>query len=408
MQIGIGFSRQTSSLQAGQEAASLASQLQPKSPQLVLAFCNHALNPQDVYLGIRAVVGAEIPIIGGSAIGIIGNDCLITEGPAVVVASLSSHHIRCHHGHANGLFKDPLQTGRQLGEQLAQVPLPPQLMLLLYDSIRYPAGKFAPAVLNPSNLLLQGLAESTLEVPMLAGAGLLGDHRFQSSWQFTGFDVARHHAVALLLSGPVASVQAVMHGCTPVATRRYRISSIHGQFLYQLDGRPALQVIDEALGGNHWRAQAPIRELCLGRRLQTDDKLQPQYLNRLISGILPEQDGLVLFEDDLAEGDEVLLMRRAPELALQAAAEQTAALLAGINQSGQQPLLALYINCGGRAVPNEQAETREIQRQLNQANIPLLGFYSGVELAPIQGQTRGLDWSGVLTILCRSKPCLSV
>lgn len=36
-------------------------------------------------------------------------------------------------------------------------------------------------------------------------------------------------------------------------------------------------------------------------------------------------------------------------------------------------------------------------------DVPLLGFYSGVEIAPLMGKSRGLDWTAVLLILARSK-----
>ena len=31
--------------------------------------------------------------------------------------------------------------------------------------------------------------------------------------------------------------------------------------------------------------------------------------------------------------------------------------------------------------------------------MPLLGFYSGVEIAPFMGGSRALDWTGVLIVL---------
>ncbi|GBC61040.1 hypothetical protein DENIS_2000 [Desulfonema ishimotonii] len=34
-------------------------------------------------------------------------------------------------------------------------------------------------------------------------------------------------------------------------------------------------------------------------------------------------------------------------------------------------------------------------------DMPLLGFYSGVEVAPLLGKTRGLDWTGVLLVLAK-------
>jgi hypothetical protein len=36
---------------------------------------------------------------------------------------------------------------------------------------------------------------------------------------------------------------------------------------------------------------------------------------------------------------------------------------------------------------------------MNREGVPLLGFYSGVEVAPVRGASRGLDWTGVLLLL---------
>jgi len=33
----------------------------------------------------------------------------------------------------------------------------------------------------------------------------------------------------------------------------------------------------------------------------------------------------------------------------------------------------------------------------------LLGFYSGVEVAPLLGKSRGLDWTGVLLVFAKGK-----
>ena len=32
------------------------------------------------------------------------------------------------------------------------------------------------------------------------------------------------------------------------------------------------------------------------------------------------------------------------------------------------------------------------------APVPLIGFYSGVEIAPVNGRSRSLDWTAVLTV----------
>jgi hypothetical protein len=37
----------------------------------------------------------------------------------------------------------------------------------------------------------------------------------------------------------------------------------------------------------------------------------------------------------------------------------------------------------------------------NQYDTPLFGVYSGVEISPLLGKSRGLDWTGVLLVLAK-------
>src|SRR3546814_2556423 len=67
-------------------------------------------------------------------------------------------------------------------------------------------------------------------------------------------------------------------------------------------------------------------------------------------------------------------------------------------------LLTLYVDCAGRASARSGAEVEEAEILLDHLTIdaPLIGFYSGVEIAPVNGSSRPLDWTGVLTTLYRA------
>jgi small ligand-binding sensory domain FIST len=69
-------------------------------------------------------------------------------------------------------------------------------------------------------------------------------------------------------------------------------------------------------------------------------------------------------------------------------------------------LLGLYIDCAGRASARSGSSIEEAElvvRGLDQ-RVPLLGFYSGVEVAPFDGEhSRPLDWTGLLTVLRRRR-----
>ena len=68
-------------------------------------------------------------------------------------------------------------------------------------------------------------------------------------------------------------------------------------------------------------------------------------------------------------------------------------------------MFALYIDCAGRTAVYSKTAVEEaagIQKALNRVGCPLLGFYSGVEIAPFLNKSRGLDWTGVLLVMTGS------
>ncbi len=69
-----------------------------------------------------------------------------------------------------------------------------------------------------------------------------------------------------------------------------------------------------------------------------------------------------------------------------------------------RPMLRLYIDCAGRASVVTGAQPEEatvVLQELASDDVPFLGFYSGVEIAPVRGDPRPLDWTGVLTTLLK-------
>jgi len=72
-----------------------------------------------------------------------------------------------------------------------------------------------------------------------------------------------------------------------------------------------------------------------------------------------------------------------------------------VQKDRRNALLGIYIDCAGRTggylnTPYEEAS--EVQKVFTGYGVPLLGFYSGVEICPLMHKSRGLDWTGVLII----------
>ena len=126
---------------------------------------------------------------------------------------------------------------------------------------------------------------------------------------------------------------------------------------------------------------------------------ESDYVNRLILSANRENGSIALFEADFQKGAKVQIMTRDNQLMLESVQKQTQRLLDSLGDS--KPIFALYIDCAGRTRAFSGADTEEagILRESIGSDIPLLGFYSGVEIAPLLGRSRPLDWTGVLSVL---------
>jgi hypothetical protein len=186
------------------------------------------------------------------------------------------------------------------------------------------------------------------------------------------------------------------------------ITRIDGATVHELDGQPALAVIERMLGLPIGGARGQELSLIATLGQKQGDRYAPydenSYVNRLILTADQRTGSITLFEPDFAEGSEVQIMSRDNMLMLDSVRRGVQAL----NQAtaGQDNLLALYIDCAGRASARSGSpvEEAELVAQGLDPSVPLMGFYSGVEVAPFgQLPSRPLDWTGVLTVLRRRK-----
>ncbi len=402
----IGYANHADSFLAGKEAA-LAAQKRAVNQQhgLALAFCGGRQDYQASMAGMQSVLGG-IPIIGGPAIGVITNEHLSYSGYEVGLALLDEQ-VHAELAWAKGLDRGERATGATLGAELAERQTPSdQLALLFYDSVRQPPPP-AP-VLNVSSYLLEGFYGAwSGQMPMLVGAGLIGTFAFDRGQLFIGDDTAEQVALGAVLSGPFAASTTIMHGCQPMSGY-HRITRVEGPVVYEIDHQPALGVIDRLMGNKDWQHHLPTVLLTLG--VNHGAKYAPydehNYVNRLIVSVIPETQAIVLFEADFANQSEFQFMRRSPELMVQSARQGCHDALRQLEESNREGILALYIDCAGRTAAFSGVEQEEaaIVQDLIGSRMPLLGCYSGVEIAPVNNLSRGLDWTGVLLILSRERP----
>lgn len=403
MKIGIHYQNTEDSFVAGQNIAREAmKKADITEPDYVIAFCADSVDAEQFFQGLKSGAGEKVPIIGGSAIGVITNEAVSYSDYPACAAVVQSEDIDFKVAFSDQIDVDAAAAGENLIAKLSPQD-EDKLLLVFYDSINKPASQTTPPVMNASAPLIEGLSRSTYSDYLTLGAGLLGSYNFGPTWQFVGDRILSQSAVGLMLSGPFHPYYKIFHGCTPLDGIYHTITRKSEDRIYELDNEPVVDVLDRTCGSQNWKQQQPVRLVTLG--VNCGEKFgepdEANYINKLITGILPDNSGIGLFEPDFSEGTEVQFMLRDPEKMLESAQHYSRQLVEQVIADNRKPICGLYIDCAGRTAffSNTQAEEAAlVQQTFNEYDIPLLGLYSGVEIAPLMGTSRGLDWTGVLIV----------
>ncbi len=403
--IFIGKSQNTESETAGREAAGEAkNQITGKdSISWVLAFCAGRHEPDSVLSGIRSELG-NVDIYGGSAVGIITNSSLGYTGYECGLAVFTAPFPVPEVAVIDDLKAGEYEAGRNLGIGLEKTTAEGDTILLFYDNAR----SAPPPVLYTGSQLVDGLYAGLGGKNLhIIGAGMVGEFTFSSSFIYSGSKTMTHSAIAIAFPGEILqSHTTLMHGCSPVSSF-LEITRIDGPVLYELDGRPAIEVICEKLAIDHETLPEIIQSLILTIGEKYGDVYAPfnenAYVNRLIINSNQEDGSVRLFEADFHQGTKVQIMSRDNRMMAESVQKGTSTLLETIDRKKSE--FALYIDCAGRASGFSGSEVEEagIVRKIIGDSMPFLGFYSGVEIAPLLGRSRPLDWTGVLTVFTNEK-----
>jgi hypothetical protein len=152
-----------------------------------------------------------------------------------------------------------------------------------------------------------------------------------------------------------------------------------GNILYELDGKPALDLYKRYLG-NH-AADLPASALLfpLGLRLENPET----SLVRTVFSV-NDADGSMVFAGDIPQGEYVRLMKANTDRLIGGA--NGAAEMAVTSLKNSDPDLAILISCVGRKLVLKQRVEEELEtvREVVGNNTAIAGFYSYGEICPIK------------------------
>ena len=405
MRVGVGYSDNPETTVAGLQAVEMAvAQAKRNSAcDMVLLFATAHHDQSVLREAVASVVGKSVPIYGGGAVGVITNEYFGYAGDQIAIACIWLDGVHCEALVEAGLEKSEEETGVRLGQRLAKLGIKPESpVMLFYDALERinEPGK-PPVRMLMATWLLEGIEKGLGFLPDLTGAGLMGDHSCSHTRQWIGDKMGDHNAIALAFSGDIRIDSVIMHGCRP-ATPYYTVTKADGQVILEINNTPAIKFMDELLGPVISPDQYPfylIFGVNHGDRWGEYD--EDYYASRLCLGIDKERNGIVMFEPDMVEGTEFQLMFQSLELSyIKPKIDKIFSEL-----DGREPVFAVYIDCAGRCAGygGMDMEDALVIQQTVAGRVPVLGLYTGVEIASMGGRPRGLDWTGVFCLFSQSK-----
>lgn len=395
---GTAYSQNENSFEAGVEIAKNAIGNSTLSNHTI--FLLFATPTHDAHLlmkGMRSVIGNGPAIIGGTTIGVVTNVFLSYSGVMAGAGFLSSDKNFFIINTEAGVKDRELDAGTNLGKTIKENLRADSSLLILYDCMKFTHDESDQLLFNLSMPILEGLLSQIKQWPTsVAGVGVIGDMTGASACAIWANDyVSRHGLASVTISGSLKMDTVILQGTSPAGSYHTITKAEHNRIL-EIDGRPALEMIDEMTGGGmSWDEYPLFITLGANHGDKFGDYIPENYSNRFCLAIDKEAKALIMVENDLKEGDDVQLMRRDVDFKyIQPKIEELKAKI-----GNRKPVFAFYIDCIGRVsafsgMPEE--ESQEVIRLLG--DIPLFGIFSGVEIANIGKGVKPLDWTGVVCL----------
>jgi hypothetical protein len=248
--------------------------------------------------------------------------------------------------------------------------------------------------------LVRGLS-SVLPGSVTITGGLAGDgDRFNRTWCIAdGVPTSGVVCAAGLYGERVRLGHGFAGGWTPFGPQRV-ITRSAGNVLYELDGKPALQLYKDYLGDYASGLPATAFYFPLAMRPSRSDE-EDSVIRTVLA--LDEATQSITFAGDMPQGGLARLMRADIERLIDGAGE--AATQAVDPSCAAAPTLAVTVSCVGRRLVLGERTEEELEATLSACpeGTQQIGFYSYGELSPVaSGSCRLHNQTMALTTLAES------
>ncbi len=388
MSIGTGNSNKVDGYEAGLEAArAVHNQLESDTPDFVFVFSTIGYEQEDILDAVAEKFG-DVPISGATYEGIIGRGYADEGMYGVQIVGLKSEDVRFHNFQISNSVEQPLEAGEELGRRVSEVTEHGNRVLFLFPDFR----------MNIT-LLFEGI-EKHCSLPFIGGTS--GDNlKFQQAYQFHNGQVTENACNAVLMVGDFEFMTTVTHGSEPLGDPRV-VTKSDGNIIYEIDGRPALDIANEGLGEviTPENIASAITLMGIGFKTEASSDFLSPYIVRAIHGF-DFEDKSCQVPTTVAEGSEIQFMRRDPESVLNSGRRCAEKLSNTLDSEAKTPTLICQFDCAGRGkviVGDEVRKGMAMVQAEFEDTVPWMGTFTFGEISPIEGKNYFHNFTATLAV----------
>lgn len=373
--INSGGDAYTMGADACQEAVSALGENKPK---FVIVVSSVEYDQKKMLAGVRSVSGDAL-VVGGSTAGEITN-----HGPAkkhsVAVMAIASDQIDFFTASGKSLKEDSKKAGADVAKAVKDQTSEEIKLFMM----------FADGLSGNGSDVIRGILSVLGEHFPIVGGSSGDDARYKTTYQYLQDSVMSDSVVGVGLTGDFKYAVGVKHGWVPVGIPM-KITSSEGAVIKEINGEPAIKIFEDYFGKERAKElkEKTLAELALSYPLGIKKEGSDELLLR--APFFVDKEGSITCGGEVPEGSEIRLMVGSKEGAIDAARE---AAEKAVSQLNTPPKVAIIFNCHVRNklfgnFEKSKEEIDIIQKSIGK-DVPLIGFYTYAEQAPLGGETHNI------------------
>lgn len=362
-----GESVKSDSFSAGQEACSSALSRVGGAVNLIVVFATVNYGQEEVLKGVKSAAKDAL-VVGCSGLRCIFNNHGFDKG--VVAMAIAGDDIIFKSAVGVNAQKDSYEAGHSLAKSLVDEAT--AILMIFMDAVG----------VNGSAVVRGILDGSRKNLPIIGGMASDAS-TFTKTYEYHKGEVLSDTVVGVAMSGKVSFGIGVQHGWQSIGLP-VTVTKSEGAVIKEINGQPAIKFFEEYFGEEEAKQlHKPLSRICyvypLGMSVEGSDEL----LIRI--AFVANEKGELACAGEIPQGSQIRLMLGDYEKAIEAARE--AAQKAKEQLKGAKPKAAFVFNCAARYMLLGKRADEEIQaiQSVLGGEVPLIGFYTYGEQAPLRG-----------------------